>query len=54
MVLNIETLDIRQTDVVNLELLKNMKYLKKLIVSPDRFPESQLEEVRRDIEVVVE
>jgi tetratricopeptide (TPR) repeat protein len=54
MVLNIETLDIRQTKVVNLELLKNMKYLKKLIVSPDRFPESQLEEVRREIEVVVE
>ena len=54
MVLNIETLDIRQTDVVNLELLKNMKYLKKLIVSPDRFLESQLEEVRREIEVVVE
>jgi len=54
MVLNIETLDIRQTNVGNLELLKNMKYLKKLIVSPGRFPETQLEEVRRDIEVVVE
>jgi hypothetical protein len=31
-----------------------MKYLKKLIVSPDRFPEGMLEQVRRDIQVIVE
>jgi hypothetical protein len=53
-VLNIETLDIRETEVLDLVPLMKMKYLKKLIVSPDRFPESMLEQVRRDIQVIVE
>ena len=53
-VLNIETLDIRETEVLDLVSLVKMKYLKKLIVSPDRFPESMLEQVRRDIQVIVE
>lgn len=53
-VLNIETLDIRETEVVDLIPLLKMKYLKKLIVSPDRFPDSMLEQVGRDIRVVVE
>jgi len=53
-VLNIETLDIRETEVLDLVPLMKMKYLKKLIVSPDRFPESMLEQVRRDIQVIIE
>lgn len=52
-VLNIETLDIRETKVHDLVPLTKMKYLKKLIVSPDRFPESMLKQVRGDIQVIV-
>lgn len=53
-ILNIETLDIRDTEVVDLLPLLKMKYLKKLIVSPDRFPTNMLEQVGRDIQVLVE
>jgi len=53
-VLKIQTLDIRQSAVLNLGPLEKMTYLKKLIVSPGRFPESMLNKVRGDIQVVVE
>jgi len=53
-VLPIETLDIRQTEVLDLVPLLVMKDLKKVIVSPSRFPESMLEQIRKVITVAVE
>ena len=53
-VLNIETLDIRQTEVLDLAPLMAIKDLKKVIISPGRFPESMLEQIRKGIIVAVE
>jgi len=54
MVLNIDTLDLRQTAVSNLDLLESMKYLNKVTISPGLYPESTLSRLRQVFEVVVE
>jgi len=53
-VLPIETLDIRQTEVLDLAPLLGMKDLKKVIVSPSRFPENMLEQIRKELTLAVE
>jgi serine/threonine-protein kinase len=54
MVLHVESLDIRQTGVLDIGTVKKMPYLKKLTVSPGRYPTGVLKQLRQKIEVVEE
>ena len=51
--LEIETLDLRDTAVLDLSDIKKLKYLRKLTVSPDRYPKGAIRAMRKQMDVVV-